>query len=513
MGVDIYFSDHFKVSPDIVDRYGALDISLINDLPMFVDPFLLFESDSPELNQLHEDIIRYVKYLRDLVNGPRPPPEATIQRLFYFPEVKQNWLGFSKTGNSGAGLGKVFARSMIVSMRGVLRDFGDESISRASHIEKFALIKEGVGRDLISDFTVNLIKKYLLEYTQAFAQQHLQPAQRRTFAVDKVEFDYEKQLWKRGSYVLPFYNRDFVLLTPKAILTRDETWINRPDMLERFLDIAVAMPNSQVRQALADLVLDAVVAKRGITKTEIGDIAMTLLERYPQLLDEYIKLKEDTGEEAISASVEKVQRVEAQFIVAIREIVEKLVELGFYAIKSLPNKVGANSYEEAMQRVAYLKSVIEDKDGYRIFFKDGQRNVKEDDIQIMFRLTWLGTPFDVNREVNNGRGPADFVISHGASDKTIVEFKLGSSTSLKRNLQHQTDVYEKAADAQGSIKVILCLDASELAKVRSVLRELNREQDASVVIIDATPNKSSGSKAGGSAPPTDGNLPEAGDAG
>ena len=66
MSVDIYFSDHFKISPDVLERYGALDISLINDLPMFVDPFLLFESDLPELNQLHEGIIRYVKYLRDL---------------------------------------------------------------------------------------------------------------------------------------------------------------------------------------------------------------------------------------------------------------------------------------------------------------------------------------------------------------------------------------------------------------------------------------------------------------
>ncbi|MCP2015909.1 hypothetical protein L1280_003092 [Deinococcus sp. HSC-46F16] len=506
MGVDIYFSDHFKISPDVLEEYGALDISLINDLPMFVDPFLLFESDSPELNQLHEDIVRYVKYLRDLVNGPKPLSAPTVERLFYFPEVKQNWLGFSKTGNSGAGLGKAFAQSMVRSMRGALKNFGEEGISESAHIEKFALIKDGVGRDLISDFTVNLIKRYLLEYTQTFAQRHLQPSQCRTFGVNKVEFDYEKQVWTRRTFVLPVYKRDFVLLTPKAILTRDETWINRPDMLERFLDIVVAMRDTQLRQALADLLLDAVVEKRGISKSDIGELGTTLLERYPQILDEYIKLKEDNGEGAVSVSAEKVQRVEAQFILAIREIVEKLAELGFYAIPSLPNKIGANSYEEAMQRVTYLRSVIEDKDGYRIFFKDGQRSVKEDDIQIMFRLTWLGSPFDVNREVNNGRGPADFVVSRGAADKTIVEFKLGSSTSLKRNLQHQTDVYEKAGDAQRSIKVVLCLNPSEIAKVKGVLRELKREGDESVVIIDATPNKSSGSKADGSSPTTEGNA-------
>ena len=115
---------------------------------------------------------------------------------------------------------------MISSMRGALKDFGDEGISQSSHIEKFALIKDGVGRDLISDFTVNLIKKYLLEYTQTFAQQYLQPSQRKKFTLNKVEFDYDRRTWRRGTFELPIYKGDFVLLTPKVILTRDETWIN-----------------------------------------------------------------------------------------------------------------------------------------------------------------------------------------------------------------------------------------------------------------------------------------------
>ena len=37
---DIYFSDYFSVLPDTIEEYGAFDVSLINDLPLFVDPFL-----------------------------------------------------------------------------------------------------------------------------------------------------------------------------------------------------------------------------------------------------------------------------------------------------------------------------------------------------------------------------------------------------------------------------------------------------------------------------------------
>ena len=45
----------------------------------------------------------------------------------------------------------------------------------------------------------------------------------------------------------------------------------------------------------------------------------------------------------------------------------------------------------------------------------------------MFRLVWFGTPSDVTSEANDGRGPADFKVSRGAKDKTIVEYALKES--------------------------------------------------------------------------------------
>jgi len=37
----LYFSDFFEVSPEVIEKYGAFNPSLINDLPLFIDPFLL----------------------------------------------------------------------------------------------------------------------------------------------------------------------------------------------------------------------------------------------------------------------------------------------------------------------------------------------------------------------------------------------------------------------------------------------------------------------------------------
>lgn len=48
----MYFSDIFGVDSNTLEAYGALDVSLINDLPLFVDPFLLFNSEKAEYREL-----------------------------------------------------------------------------------------------------------------------------------------------------------------------------------------------------------------------------------------------------------------------------------------------------------------------------------------------------------------------------------------------------------------------------------------------------------------------------
>jgi len=148
--------------------------------------------------------------------------------------------------------------------------------------------------------------------------------------------------------------------------------------------------------------------------------------------------------------------------------------------------VQPNSYEAALQRAIYLKEVIEDNDGYRIFYKAGKAIASEDTIQRIFRLTWFATSFDVNSEVNNGRGPADYKISYGERDSTIVEFKLASSSSLKRNLLNQTEIYKKVSKSINDIKVILCYTEAEIRKVRRILTGIGQVGAENIVIIDGT---------------------------
>jgi hypothetical protein len=484
--VNIYFSDVLGVPQRVLERYGAFDVSLVNDLPLFIDPFLLFNSRKPKYRRLHEEIIKYLSFLRDksMEGGVE---DGFLRARYTFKEIYQNWLGFSKTGNRGSGLGMDFARALNRNLNSVFSSFGNERVTRGSHLEKLCLIGSGVGRDHVSDFTTNLIKGFLLDYTQTFAVKHIASERRNRFAVEKVAFNYETESWEAGRFDLPSFQGEYVVLTPRDILTREDIWINKPELVARFDEIVQGLPNASLRAQL-DSYLKRRLGKKPKQK-EINQARVDAIREYPAVIEHYIKDKEEHGDRATSVSAQRVHQSERIYIEQVRPVAALLQTLGFYAITG-------TTYDEAHQRVGYLKDCIENKGCYRIFYMDGEPIGREEDVHILFRLIWYGTPSDVSREVNDGRGPVDFKISRGAGDKTLVEFKLATNSQLKRNLEHQVETYQKASDAHRSIKVIVYRSAKELRKVQRILKDLKLLDKPDIILIDARKdNKPSGSKA------------------
>ena len=485
-GPNIYFSDVFGVAPETLEEFGAFNVALVNDLPLFVDPFLLYDSPKPAYKELHDGIIAYLCFLRDrAVKGELT--SGTILHWLLFKEVRQNWLGFSKTGNVGTGLGPDFARALARNLTTALADFGNETISHGSHLEKLGLLSGGVGRDHLSDFTTNLIKGYLLEYTQTFALAHVRSEQRTRCRVERVRFDYETQRWQTGYFELPVANGDYVILTPKEILTRDEAWINQTDLLNRFHDICVSLPDDALRTQVNEHFFRQI--NKRIKEKEKRAAAMRTIEQFRELLDYYIRWKEEHGSEAHRSADAKVKETHLQFVENIRSLVSQhLAGTEFYDYDS--------SYEQSMKRVMYLKHVIEDQGGQRLFYINGQPVQREVDLHVMFRLTWFANTadLDLNAEVNNGRGPVDFKVSKGKKNSNLVEFKLAKNTSLEKNLQHQVKIYEKASDTTTSIKVIMYFSDFELQRVMEILKRLKLTGCKDIVLIDASP-KVSASKA------------------
>ena len=331
----------------------------------------------------------------------------------------------------------------------------------------------------------------MAEFTQEFAINYLNASHRRRVTLRKVKFNYDTRSWTAESFELPYIRDDFVLLTPKDILTKDEAWINRPELLDRFPEIANALPDATLRAQVNDYLVRAIPRGPKVKKREVRDAIGRAVELFPQVLDYYIRDKEDSGEHAVSYAKARVREVETLFINQVRSLVAQYLDPGgFY-------KLPYNTYEEARERVMFLKDVIENKGGHKLFYVNGMPIERELDLQILYRLTWYATPSDVTREANDGRGPADFKISRGAQDKTIVEFKLAKNTQLERNLQKQCEIYTAASDTtHPSIKAILYFNISQYERVSRILKRLKLEGNQNVVLIDACDfNKPSGSRA------------------
>ena len=141
-----------------------------------------------------------------------------------------------------------------------------------------------------------------------------------------------------------------------------------------------------------------------------------------------------------------------------------------------------NSYREALYRINLLKHHIEDTDIDKLF--EDPINQKESILQKLFALICTNSTYDINAEVNNGRGPVDFKISKGSHDTTLVEFKLAKSSKLKSNLQYQVEIYKKANNTKKSITVILYFTTSEYNRATNILKELNLDNNKNIILID-----------------------------
>jgi uncharacterized protein YutD len=152
-------------------------------------------------------------------------------------------------------------------------------------------------------------------YSQEFARKHLPKKFRQIHKIPKVRFNYDTESWVSDSFELPNYDNsikdNYVILTPIDLLTKDETWINRSELLKNFNEIVDAVPNSVLRASLNnyfDKRLREIVTdedKKATKKEKTQAINDTILE-YPEIIDYFVKDKEENGDEANSSSSLKV---------------------------------------------------------------------------------------------------------------------------------------------------------------------------------------------------------------
>ncbi|WP_304509167.1 hypothetical protein [Anaerotignum sp.] len=497
----MFFSERFQVDEDLIKAYGAVDISLVCDIPLFIDPMLIFNSDKPEYKSLHEEIIKYFHFLYMKVKQCISTKE--IDAWFNFSEVPNNWLGYSLVGNKGLALGHKFADFLFHNIGFALDTNG---ISKSPHIEKTMLLYEGSGKDKISDLTVNLIKFFLCEYTEAFAKEYINPDLCRIFPVERAFFNYETESFVSKEYLLPFvYNKkgqvEYVLLTPFDILREDEPSINRDDFYKSHERIRSVIKNVSLRTYVNNYIMQAVqhyetiqrenrraIREKSIQKIE-KDAFKEIAREYPELYDYYIKLQETNTTEIKSQCTQELNKQLEKFLIASKNLISLFASNKYL----LEEKLSAR--EEAKKRLKFFKHIIEECDGYKNLYVKGKQIAKENDLQRLFRFVWYETNYKVDAEANNGRGQADFIVSMGQHNQNIIEFKLASNSTLS-HVFTQVKIYEAANCTDGSLIAIFCFSEGEYQSAKEIVINAGYESmvGESIFLIDCrNDNKASAS--------------------
>ena len=499
----MFFTEKFQVDSDILKKYGAVDISLVCDVPLFIDPMLIFNSEKDIYRELHNSIIRYFHFL--YTKATQELTSKEIDAWFNFSEVPNNWLGYSLFGNKGLALGKKYANFLYENIAFAINT---HDISKSAHIEKVMLLYEGSGKDKISDLTVNLIKGFLCEYTEEFSLKYIKREFLDTFPVDKVYFNYETESFISKEFVLPYiYNEDgkkeYILLTPYDILREDEPAINKKDFLDSYDRIRNTIENDTLRAYMNNYIGLAVrryeenqqrnkkpIKEKSIKKIE-KQAFQEVVKEYPELYDYYIKLREADTDEIRLQCYEEVNAQLEKLLVASKNIISLFYNANYHRNEELTAR------EEAKQRLKFFKHIIEDCDGYKNLYVKGIQIAKENDLQRLFRFVWYGTNYKIDAEANNGRGQTDFIVSMGQNNQNIIEFKLASNSSLS-HVFTQVQIYESANCTEGSLIAIFYFSEAEYLTSKQIVKEAGYEDmiDESIFLIDCrSDNKISASKA------------------
>lgn len=487
--IKIHFSDFFEVSHDLIEKYGALDISLLSDNPAFVDPFLIFYSSKTQYQKLHKQIIKYVLFLKHSSDA-----DNYLEANYKFPEVKQTWLGYSRNGNNGRGLGSKFARELNKNLAEIFSNIQDTKITKSPHLEKLCLVADRVGADTISDFTLNLIKEYLIKYTQEFCKKNVDSKFLTEFGIKKFEFDFNKGIWVDGTANLPFVydkkgKKEYVLLTPKDILVKEEDWISKSDFLRNDSLILNKIDNKELRDKINQYFRSLIPSKinkkgRAVADNSQKNRRKALVEtakKYPILLEYYIKHKEDEGYSVVEMNVADVSLIKDIFYNEARRIISRLKDdTDFYEKPS-------SSFEETVRKIKIFRHYLEDRNNCRLFWDgDTLKKVKEDDIGILLDMIFNESLFSIDNQVNNGRGSADMKVSMGSKDSTLIEIKLASNPQMRKNLKNQLNIYKKANGTNNGVYLIVYFTNDEKEKMSILLEKLDMSKylDKNIFLID-----------------------------
>lgn len=188
------------------------------DIPLYIDPFLLWKSNSITDNSLHNTIVDTFNYWGWLyANGKESDAIRTIRFASECPAVG---LGTAKSKD-----GKRIGTDLATQILSLFQTIPQIKAHGFSHIEEIQLLVRNISKDRICDFTSNILSNHLKDYTIDQCERHGIPTSKANITC----YNFRNKQFEEANTILPINptTKKPILFVPKHWL-RYSPWLN-PD--------------------------------------------------------------------------------------------------------------------------------------------------------------------------------------------------------------------------------------------------------------------------------------------
>ncbi|MDB5694452.1 MAG: hypothetical protein JWO81_3515, partial [Alphaproteobacteria bacterium] len=136
---------------------------LEEDIPLCVDPFLLWSSGNPEYRELHAQLVGFLAHFGSLVLGGE---EVEAQQLLLTcREPHELGLGYASNSKGGSFIGPKTAAAAAE----LFLETPQLQAAAPRHVEELGLLVPNIAEDRISDLTVGVLREFFTRYTEQHA--------------------------------------------------------------------------------------------------------------------------------------------------------------------------------------------------------------------------------------------------------------------------------------------------------------------------------------------------------
>jgi hypothetical protein len=468
------FSDYYGIDEDTFEATGALDPILDVDTRLFIDPALLRTTLIPELERSYEEVTNYFADVVKVIKRIERPLDRMwreADKRLTFPEIGGLSIGYASKGTSGSGMGTKLRAQLLTTARQVVTAGVDDP----AMFELVGIFEDGIGSDRISDMIAKIIGRDLVSFTQRVCSDCGIPMESHRIAALGVEEDLPINPLTK----LP------LILVPRDIL-RDLP------VAEDYSDVRFAAQfNATLREELNSGIG---MALREMSTKEKKEKLKESFVRFPEVLAEVIRqyqasvptqydFSDDPSGEVIWYKATRKLPIAAPL--DLRLSARPSVEEVFKVVEAI---------------CMHFKRLVEDNQlGQLLYNKDGKPK-HESAAQLLFfgvaSAYCQANNLDLSPESDAGRGPVDFKVSAGFTEKVLVELKLTSNKQLSHGFQNQLPIYQAAENATHGIYLVIDNGGASAARLKAfgqMVRDADRKSPK-VIMVDAV-RKDSASKA------------------